>query len=249
MKSPMQTELNFESAAAALLFCATFLLVGIRHPMQWLVRDERTAISFGAGVATAYVFVHVMPELNTARRALVESSSLPLHYEGMSIFYVSLIGFLVFYGLDHTRKRLHQSSAMERVGTAFLISIAGFATYVGLMGYLLVHNLEETPRSVALFAFAIAVHLLGVDHALQVEYGAVYVRIGRYVLAAMSLLGWCAGLLFTVPRSILALLVAFISGAVIMNSSITELPTESKGRFLPFLFGGLAYGLILLPLG
>jgi hypothetical protein len=56
-------------------------------------------------------------------------------------------------------------------------------------------------------------------------------------------------MLVTLPRSILALLVAFISGAVIMNSSITELPTESNGRFLPFMLGGLAYGLILLPFG
>ncbi len=249
MNLPMQTELNYESGAAALLFCATFLLFGMQNPFRWLVRDERTAVSFGAGAATAYVFVHIMPELNSARRAFAESTSLPLRYEGMSIFYVSLIGFLMFYGMDHLRKRLHQSSAKVRVGRAFVISIAGFAAYVGLMGYLLVHNLDETPRSVALFAFAIAVHFLGVDHTLQEEYGAVYVRIGRRLLAAMSLLGWGMGMLVTLPRSILALLVAFISGAIIMNSSITELPTESKGRFLPFMYGGLSYGLILLPLG
>ena len=135
------------------------------------------------------------------------------------------------------------------MGKAFNISIWGFAAYVGLMAYLLVHNLEDTPRSVALFAFAIAVHFLGVDHALREEYGAVYERIGRHVLAAMSLFGWGVGMLVTLPRSILALMIAFISGAVIMNSSITELPSESKGRFLPFMVGGLAYGLILLPLG
>jgi hypothetical protein len=245
----MQTELNFESAAAALLFCAIFLLVGKLRPFRRLVREERSAISFGAGVATAYVFVHVMPELNTARRAFADSSSLPLRYEGMSIFYLSLIGFLMFYGLDHLRKRLHISSETEEAGAAFKISIWGFAAYVGLMAYLLVHNLEDTPRSVALFALAIAVHFLGVDHALREEYGEVYHRIGRFVLAAMALLGWVVGMLVTLPRPVLALLVAFISGAVIMNSSITELPTESKGRFLPFMYGGLAYGLILLPLG
>jgi hypothetical protein len=93
------------------------------------------------------------------------------------------------------------------------------------------------------------VHFLGVDHALREEYGAVYQRIGRLVLAAMSLFGWAVGMLVTLPRSVLALMIAFISGAVIMNSSITELPSESKGRFLPFMCGGLAYGLILLPLG
>jgi hypothetical protein len=245
----MQTELNLESFAAALLFCATFLLVGTLRPFRWLARDERSVVSFGAGVATAYVFVHVMPELNTARRTFAESSSLPLRYEGMSIFYVSLIGFLMFYGLDHLRKRLHVSNETEEAETAFKISIGGFAAYVGLMAYLLVHNLEDTPRSVALFALAIAVHFLGVDHALREEYGPVYQRMGRYVLAAMALLGWGVGMLATLPRPVLALLVAFISGAVIMNSSITELPSESKGRFLPFMFGGLAYGLILLPLG
>src|SRR5208282_5278782 len=141
--------------------------------------------------------------------AFADSTSLSLHYEGMSIFYVSLMGFLLFYGLDHLRKRLHQSSVKERVGKAFIISIAGFAAYVGLMAYLLVHNLEDTPRSVAVFALAIAVHFLGVDHALREEYGAVYQRIGRFVLGAMSLLGWGLGMLVTLPRPVLALLVAF----------------------------------------
>src|ERR1700735_4218309 len=125
----MQTELNLESAAAALLFCAVFQVVGRLHPMRWLAREERSAVSFGAGVATAYVFVRVMPELNSARHAFSESTSLPLRYEGMFIFYISLIGFLLFYGLDHLRKRLHQSSSKERVGTSFKISITGFAAY------------------------------------------------------------------------------------------------------------------------
>jgi hypothetical protein len=245
----MQTELNVESAAAALLFCAVFLVVGRFHPMQWFVREERTAISFGAGMATAYVFVHVMPELNSARHAYSESTSLPMRYEGMFIFYISLIGFLLFYGLDHMRKHMHQSSAKERVGRAFNISITGFAAYVALMAYLLVHNLEDTPRSVALFAVAIAVHFVGVDRALHDQYGPVYDRIGRNVLAAMPVLGWGAGMLIALPRSMLAAMVAFISGAVIMNSLITELPTESNGRFLPFMSGGLVYGLILLPFG
>jgi len=245
----LRTEIDLESAAAALLFCAIFLLVGALRPLQWFFRDERTAVSFGAGVATAYVFVHVMPELNAARHAFAESSSLPVHYEGMSIFYVSLVGFLLFYGQDSLQKRLHQDPARQRAGNAFVISITGFAVYVGLMAYLLVHNLEDTPRSVGLFAVAIAVHFLGVDRALREEHGTVYERVGRFVLAAMSLLGWGVGMLMALPRSIIALMIAFISGAVIMNSSITELRAESKGRFLPFMFGGLGYGLILLPFG
>jgi len=51
------------------------------------------------------------------------------------------------------------------------------------------------------------------------------------------------------PHHVLALLVAFIAGAIIMNSLIMELPTEKDGRFISFMTGGLFYGLILLPLG
>ena len=42
---------------------------------------------------------------------------------------------------------------------------------------------------------------------------------------------------------------AFVSGAVIVNSAIMELPSDKDGRFVPFMLGGVIYGLILLPLG
>jgi hypothetical protein len=65
----------------------------------------------------------------------------------------------------------------------------------------------------------------------------------------MVIAGWCAGALVALPVYGLALLVAFLSGAIIMNSSVMELPNDKDGRFLPFVLGGLVYGLILLPLG
>ena len=60
--------------------------------------------------------------------------------------------------------------------------------------------------------------------------------------------GWGLALLFELPPHVLALLVSFVSGAVIMNSAVMELPSEKGGRFLPFVAGGLLYGAILLPL-
>ena len=68
-------------------------------------------------------------------------------------------------------------------------------------------------------------------------------------LAAASIAGWGVGLLVALPAYVLALLVAFISGAIIMNNTVMELPSERDGRFVPFMVGGLLYGLILLPLG
>jgi hypothetical protein len=236
------------TGAAALLFAAAFLLGGRVHPMQVFLRDRRSSLSFGAGVSAAYVFVHLVPELHSVRDSFTAAVSVPLRYEGMGIFYLALVGFLVFYGLDHLRSHLKGSGEEGKIDAAFSLEIGGFAAYICLMAYLLVHNLEKSEVSVGFFAGTMALHFLSVDHSLAEEHGAAYRRIGRFVLAGASVAGWGLGLLFALPQYVLALLVAFISGAVIMNSAIMELPSDRDGRFLPFLAGGLIYGLILLPL-
>jgi hypothetical protein len=238
-----------ETGVAALLFAVIFLAGRRLHPLRALIRDRRSIISFGAGMSAAYVFVHVMPELQGVRRAFAESTSATLPWEGMTIYLLALLGFLAFYGLDHLREQLLDSAAEGEGRQAFRVHVGGFAAYVGLTSYLLVRSLEETVTSTALYVVAIAFHLLSVDHSLREEHGAAYDRTGRFLLAGMAVLGWGTGLLVDLPRPLVALLLAFLSGAVIMNSAIMELPSEKDGRFLPFLAGGLLYGLALLPLG
>jgi hypothetical protein len=238
-----------EQGVAVLLFAVAFVWGGRIHPMRALIHDRRSIISFSAGAAAAYVFVHLMPELHGAHRAFVESVSIPLHLEGVIIYFVALIGFLVFYGLDNLRSSLHKADEASKTRLAFRFHVGGFAAYVWLMAYLLVDNLEKTLTAIGTYAVAIFLHLLTIDHSLREEHGAAYDRVGRYVLAGMALLGWGVALLFALPHHVVALLVAFISGAIIMNSVIMELPSEKDGRFLPFLIGGIVYGLILMPLG
>jgi hypothetical protein len=238
-----------ETGAAALVFAATFLVGGRVHPFRSLIRDRRSILSFGAGMSAAYVFVHVMPELHDARHAFAESVSMTLRYEGMAIYFIALLGFLLFYGLEQQGKRLRDAGAEGAAGPAFKLDLIGFSAYVWLMAYLLVNHFGGSPFSIGLYAIALAFHFLSLDHSLRHEHGEAYERIGRYALAGMALLGWGMGLLFALPGHILALLLAFISGAIIVNSLIMELPAEQGGRFLPFMVGGLVYGLILLPLG
>jgi hypothetical protein len=245
----METRELLETGLAALLFAAIFLAGGRLHPASALTRDRRQAVSFGAGMAAAYVFVHVVPELHVARRSFTDGVAVETPYEGMAVFFLALVGFLAFYGLEHMLARLREARADGSGGAAYRIHVGGFAAYVALIGYLLVRNLEEGPASTGLYAVGIGFHLLAVDHALRREHGAAYERGGRFLLAGMALAGWGLGVLVDLPRSWVALLVAFLSGAVIMNSSLGELPAEKDGRFLPFLAGGLLYGLILLPLG
>jgi hypothetical protein len=245
----MRTPEILATGTAALLFALAFLFGGRVHPLQSVIRDRRTITSFGAGIAVAYVFVQVIPELHEARQAFAKAASAPLPYEGMVVFFFSLVGFLVFYGLEHLRRKVRAAGHAEGADHLFRLHLAGFAAYVWLVSYQLVEYLHETQSSVALYAVAMSFHFVGVDHLLREEHGARYDRIGRHVLAAMCAAGWAAGLLVSVPAGLLALSVAFVSGAIIMNSCLMELPAEKDGRFVPFLAGGLLYGLVLLPLG
>lgn len=238
----------FETGAVALLFAAVFLFGGHFHPLRALTTDRRSLVSFAGGMSAAYVFVQLMPEMHSARAAFVESVSLPLPREGKAIYFLALLGFLGFYGLDRLKVHLRHGPEPAEQARAFAVHLGGFAAYVMLMSYLLVRNLEGETAATLLFAVAIGAHFLVLEHTLREEHGASWQRVGRWVLAAMCLFGWSLAWLFALPHHVLALLVAFVSGAVIMTSVATELPTEKDGRFLPFLSGGLLYGLMLLPL-
>ena len=238
------------TGAAALIFAATFLFGGRRiRPLSFILKDSRGMLSFGAGMSVAYVFVHLMPELCDARRSFTESVSIPLLYQGMAVYLVAMIGFLLFYGLHDLRRRLGNAAGESGEGPAFRLHLAGLAVYVWMMSYLLVRNLEEEPLSTVMYTIAIACHFMSLDYSLRIDHGAEYDRFGRPLLGAMCLLGWGVGQLVPMPRYVLSLLVAFVSGSIIMNNSIMELSAEREGRFLPFLAGGLIYGLILVPLG
>lgn len=246
MSAEMEIKEIVLTGLAATLFAAAFLLDG---PLKKLIRNRNHIISLGAGMSAAYVFVHVMPELASVRHAFAESVNLPLRYEGMVIYLVALIGFLIFYALNHLHPQKYEIENTTEINLVFKLHIGGFAAYVWLMSYLLIHHLDTSSVSIALFSLAITLHFLAVDRTLRHEHGTSYDRLGRFILAGMAILGWISGLLFSMPHYLLALLVALISGAIVLNSTIMELPSESEGHFMQFVMGGLLYGLLLLPLG
>jgi len=89
---------------------------------------------------------------------------------------------------------------------------------------------------------------LAVANGFRNERGGAYEQISRFVLAGMSVMGWTVGMLFALPQHVLALVVAFLSGPIIMNSTIVELRSEKHGRFVLMVVGGVVYGLICCPL-
>jgi hypothetical protein len=244
----MDSRVIIETGVAASIFACTFLFGRRLEQLHGRFIEEGSLMSFAAGTSSAYVFVHLMPELSEVRHVFASSVSRALPLGGMSIFFVALIGFIAFYGLEHLRAVMGHAAAGEKPSLAEKLHIGGFAAYVWLTSYLLVEGLaEETESSILLYALTIAFHFLTIDRTLRSAHGDAYQRSGRYWLAGMCGIGWASGLLVALPQPVLAVLVAFISGAIITNSAITELPNHGEGRFVPFLIGGILYGLVLMP--
>jgi len=237
------------TAIAALLFGMTFLLRLGSYSWRFRFKSHRAVLSFGAGMSIAYVFVHMIPSLNEARLSFVESVSFPLIYEGMAIYFLSLLGFLVFYGIDQQVDLEYARTSQGKAGLAFGLHIGGFSLYVWLVSYLLLHQLGGSPVSTPLYALAMVIHFLALDYTLRHKHATGYDRFGRFMLAGAAGLGWLCGLLFSIPPAILALLVAFISGAIIMTSTVMELSPGAESRYRPVVYGGVIYGLLLVTLG
>ncbi len=235
------------SAVVALLWATVFLYGRFVFPHHGHLLSRSNVISFGAGMSVAYVFVHMMPELHDVRRSFVAAAGMELPFEGMGTYFLSLLGFLTFIALHQWRSR---QRATAPHGQAMRMHVRGFAAYVWLMAYLLENSLHEKRASFALaaYGFAIAFHFLAVDTALHEEYGKAYGTGNRRLLAAMSVVGWAMGIVLTLPHFAIALLVAFVSGAIVMNSTVMELEKQPHPHLAPMLAGGLLYGMILIPL-
>ncbi|MBN1510088.1 MAG: hypothetical protein JW955_24795 [Sedimentisphaerales bacterium] len=239
-----------ETCFTALLLAAVFLLGGKlqAHRHRW----RRAGISAAAGASMAYVFVQLMPELSEAGKVYVGTPVMNvLGLAEAHVYVAALAGFVFFYGLEHM---VAWSRLAFRVGEdgsrrnapVFLLHVGGFAAYAALVSYMMVRGLGERPLPVTMYAVAMALHFLSVDHSLRREHGAAYERLGKYVLAAAVIAGWVCAMVTTIHGAAIAMSLGLVSGGVIMNSTIMELPREKDGRFWAFLSGAAGYATVLL---
>jgi hypothetical protein len=217
-----------------------------------LALSRRRILSAAAGVSIAYVFVHLLPELNEAERVFVEATAQRrLPFPDLRVYGSALVGFVLFYGLEHLIKwsrvtGRRNSSDYGGSDPVFLLHIGGFALYGWLVSYLMVRSISEKPVHILLYTLAMGLHFLALRHSLEREHGNFYFRPGRQILAAAVLAGWLCGFLAEFPKPVVITLLGLISGGVVMNSMIMELPSEKEGRFGAFCAGAGAYAMLLL---
>lgn len=212
---------------------------------------KRRAISAAGGAAVAYVFIHLLPDLARAGKTFVEiTADQPLPIPEYRVYVSALAGFVVFYGLEHMVRWSHLSGRPEQANYGisdpiFLLHIGGFAFYAALISYLMVRSIDEKAVPILIYGLAMSLHFLSVDHMLNREHGKMYDKFGKWVLAAAALTGWAFGIWTEFPKPVVITLLGLVSGGVVMNSMIVELPGEKDGRFPAFCLGAAAYTALL----
>ena len=231
--------LVFGMALAHLFSMKLLFLQGIpRSP--WL--------SMAGGISVAYVFLHILPELSESQGAIEEFGGPVVGYLEKHVYLVALLGLGLFYGLERAAKEKRDQSVRGDEGPAYVfwLHIASFSVYNALIGYLLLHRVEQNLQSLLFFFFAMTVHFVVNDYGLREDHKEDYDRIGRWILAAAIFLGWAIGLITEVHEALVAALFAFLAGSVVLNVLKEELPRERKSRFWAFALGAVAYALLLL---
>jgi hypothetical protein len=262
--------------AAACAAARGLALVHLFTPaMRFLSGTPRSAwLSIAGGVAVAYVFVHLLPELAAAQEDISRAAGdSGVHFAERHVYLIALAGLAAFYGLDKLAKRSRgqrlegeapRSPAASRVPDAasgrapatppdaatsaavFWIHMVSFGVYNALVGYLLLHREQPGLRGLAFFAVAMALHFLVTDFGLDEDHKLRYRRVGRWLLAAAVAAGLAAGAATEIPKAALAVLVGFLAGGVILNVLKEEVPSERQSRFWAFALGMGVYAALLL---
>lgn len=240
----------FSSLAAAALALAHLFSAKLR----FLDGTPRSIwLSIGGGVSVAYVFVHLLPELAESQEVIAEAIGEGLAVLENHVYVVALLGLAAFYGLERaaatSRKREGGAGREVAAGAGvFWLHMASFSVYNVLIGYLLLHRVENSVRNLVLFSLAMLLHFIVNDYGLREHHKDTYARIGRWILAAAVLAGWVLGVAVELPEPLIAVLIAFIAGGVVLNVLKEELPEERGSRFWAFALGAVAYTVLLLAL-
>uniref|UniRef100_Q01X06 Uncharacterized protein n=1 Tax=Solibacter usitatus (strain Ellin6076) TaxID=234267 RepID=Q01X06_SOLUE len=225
-------------------YCGLLPLVGAfvsaHYCRRFTSQIEHRWQALSAGVAVAYVFVNVIPELEEHRPIVAGTAMAMLLDAEKKVYLWALTGFIAFAALS--RLRLIQRSSR----IAYWGVMAGWGTYMLLIGYLLLHREDSTMLSLWLFAFAMGLHIFMLDTQLAERYEGVYEPWGRCLLLTCLLVGWAMGVVDALPDSLTSRLFALVAGGVIITSAHEEIAVEKSGRFWWFVCGAGVYASVLM---
>jgi len=233
------------SFAGVVLLVCSFVLS--QYCRQFTASIKRRWEALSAGVAVAYVFVNVIPDLEEHRPTVAASATSNLLDAEKRIYLWALAGFVAFVGLKRAPAHLSPDATRSVSATLpFWGEMAGYSAYTLLIGYLLVHREDPSLLSLGLFVFVMGLHLFMVDIELVEKFAHFYEPWGRMLLTAGLLAGWILGIVDAFPDSFTSRLFAFVIGAVVVMSAHEELPAGENRQFWWFAGGAFCYATVLM---
>ena len=227
--------LAWPSMIAVGVLAAVHLLVGFVLPN--VGPRQQKWFSLAGGIAVAYVFVHVLPDLSEHQAAWLEQRpDRPWLWFQHQIYVGALGGLLLAYGLD----QISRDDDIVR----FWVRIASFSLYNTLVGYYVVQI--QQPVAIVLATIGLGAHFLSNDRELLREGAELYQGAGRLVLAASVIVGGLLGRVMDLPEPVLSVAFAVLAGGIILHALNEEVPRESDGRFGYFAFGAIAFTVLIL---
>ena len=184
---------------------------------------RETVGSFSGGLAAAYVFLHLVPEIGEGGELL-----------GPRIYFVLLVGLAGFYVLEVLVHRRRQRSAAS--GDA-VVQYAAAALYSSLLVFTLGQQLPETAALTAVFAATMGLHLLTADFGYLESLGEDFARRGRWILVGAVGVGFLLSLVRDPHEEVTDIVTALLAGFIVFNVFRKELPDFAEARLLPFLGG------------
>ena len=242
----LQTQLAVVILASVFLFGKWLRLRSESRSRHW--------ITASAGASVAYVWLHIIPELSEAQGTFTSiTRDMRLPMPEFRIYLAGLLGFVLFYGLEHmswSRVDLagRASGQTGRENLIYKLRLGGFVAYGGLDSYLMVRDSERGPLSLLTYLIAMGLHFIVVNHSFGEEYGDKYDRGGRWLLAFAVLAGGFIGKFALLPEHTILTLLGFVAGAVIENNTMMELAKGKGGRFWAFFAGAMGYSLLLVAI-
>lgn len=233
-------------------FAATLFLIFFHFISPWLTnrlpQNGRAFISFSGGVAVAYVFLQMLPELVEYNKPIGEyllKNHWLTSFTELLIYIVALFGFLIYYGFDLVAERYRAKGNDDNL--VYILHLFMFCLYNFLITYTMSLRVVSSLTATLLFTIAMALHFILTDQKFCRFYPVKFGHLGRFLLITALLFGWICSVIFD-PVNVLmiAFLVAFLAGSVLLNVFREELPAVNTASYFWFALGAAIVAIVLL---
>lgn len=235
----------------SLVFVIGFAIIHLfsKHIQVLRKKPRSQFLSIAGGIAVAYVFLHLLPELSKFQEQVDDGDGITF-FLNHHIYIVALVGLVIFYGLEHYVKKSHKNrshhSSIAHDAGVFWVHIGIFALYNVSIGYLLVRDEFTSTLGPWAFFIALGAHFMTNDISLDEQHDEDYTKYGRWILTLSIVLGWGIGVMTQIHTDIVAYLVALLAGGIILNVMKEELPEDRESNFPAFLGGVIGFSILFL---